>query len=324
LGPDRIAERGHVLADFNHRRFSEMDVYDVTAHPHGRSIATRSRLYAEFVAAYFQRSYAAVAEPPADLLHVTCTGYVSPSGAQRLVAERGWGDSTRVTHAYHMGCYAAFPALRLAAGALHAPWPGGRRGDERVDIVHTELCSLHLDPSRHTLEQLVVQSLFADGMIRYSATREPRRGGLSVLALDEAILPGTAADMGWVVSDWGMEMTLSRDVPARIEGALRPFISRLYERAGLSVGADLRRSHFAIHPGGPRIVDGVGRALELGEPQLALSREVLLRYGNMSAATLPHIWMKIAEDPTIPPGSVVCSLAFGPGLTLCGGLFEKR
>ena len=69
-----------------------------------------------------------------------------------------------MTHAYHMGCYAAMPALRIAAGFVAT-------GSRRVDSSHTELCSLHLDPTDHRLEQLVVQSLFADGLIRYSADR---------------------------------------------------------------------------------------------------------------------------------------------------------
>ena len=322
--PDKIARRGHVLADFTHRRWDEMEVYDLTAHPHGRGMGVRSKVFDEHVASYFRQSYAQEQEPPGDLIHVTCTGYVAPSGAQQLVSERGWGEKTRVTHAYHMGCYAAFPAVRLAAGALFTPRAASARGDARVDIVHTELCSLHFDPTRHSIEQLVVQSLFADGLIRYSATRDPKSHGLAVLALDEMIVVDTVADMRWIASDWGMEMTLSRDVPARIQAELRGFVSRLYVKAGLAVETALARSIFAIHPGGPKIIEGIGRALELQEAQLTLSRDVLLRYGNMSSATLPHIWMQIADAVEIPVGSIVCSLAFGPGLTICGGLFEKR
>ena len=100
-----------------------------------------------------------------------------PSAAQRLVAAKGWGAATRVTHAYHMGCYAAFPALRMAAGFLSAPDSLRASGLKRVDVVHTEMCSLHMNPLHHAAEQLVVQSLFADGVhppIRYATPTSTR------------------------------------------------------------------------------------------------------------------------------------------------------
>lgn len=313
-GPDKIARRGASVIDLETYRFDDHALYDVTNHPRGRSTAVRSRLFDELVDAYFASAYADEPVAPDDLLHVTCTGYVSPSGAQKLVARRGW--DTRVTHAYHMGCYAAFPALRIASGFVAT-------GAQRVDIVHTELCSLHLDPSDHRLEQLVVQSLFADGMIRYCMVPDQGTRGLRVLALHEQLLPDSVAAMGWQVSDAGMQMTLARDVPERIAGTLRAFVVALLARAGRGVG-DLKGSVFAVHPGGPRIIDRVREVLELDEAQVAVSRGVLFDHGNMSSATLPHVWMRILDDRSIPAGTLIPSLAFGPGLTVCGGLLEKQ
>ena len=321
-GPTKIATRGHVLGDFLHRRWEEMEIYDVARAPHGAGTRARADVYQRAANAFFESTYA-TESPPGDLVHVTCTGYVAPSAAQTLVSTRGWGATTRVTHAYHMGCYAAIPAVRIAAGLLSTPRAGASRGEPRVDLVHTELCSLHLDPASHSLEQLVVQSLFADGLVRYSASKAAPHG-LELLAIDEQIVPDTVGDMSWVTSDFGMEMTLSREVPARIQAALRRFVSALYDKAGLELARELARSAWAIHPGGPRIVEGVGRALELTDPQTAPSHEVLRRHGNMSSATLPHVWMALLDDAKVAPGTLVASLAFGPGLTLCGALFRKK
>jgi predicted naringenin-chalcone synthase len=58
--------------------------------------------------------------------------------------------------------------------------------------------------------------------------------------------------------------------------------------------------------------------------QLAHSRAVLHDHGNMSSATLPHIWARLLDDADVPSGSLVPSLAFGPGLTICGALLVKR
>jgi predicted naringenin-chalcone synthase len=312
---DKLARRGHFVADIERADFGRNELYDVTRHPQGRSTEQRMQMFAERVSDYFARTYADEYEPPDDLIHVTCTGYVSPSGAQLLVASKGWGAHTRVTHAYHMGCYAALPAVRMAAGMAAI-------GARRVDIAHTELCSLHLDPSDHRVEQLVVQSLFADGLIRYSM-RSDEGPGLRLVTAYEVVIAGSHDSMGWRIADHGLQMTLARDVPERIAGALRGFVIQLFERGGLGMDA-MKRSVFAVHPGGPKIIDRVRDVLELSEAQVAASRGVLLDYGNMSSATLPHIWMRLLADPSVPSGTLIPSLAFGPGLTVCGALLEKQ
>jgi predicted naringenin-chalcone synthase len=316
--PDKIARRGVSVPDIETTRWDEHELYDLGTHPHGQGTGARTRIFADVVDRYFVDTYAEETTAPDDLIHVTCTGYLSPSGAQKLAAQRGWG-ATRVTHAYQMGCYAAVPAVRLGAAyiAMASPTPW------RCDLVHTELCSLHFDPTDHRIEQLVVQSLFADGLIRYSVISDDGGPGLRLRGLHEQLLPGSADAMTWAVSDWGMHMTLARDVPDRIAGALRGFVAELFRRAGLGLG-DIKDSVFAVHPGGPKIIDRVREVLELSPAQVATSREVLFDHGNMSSATLPHIWMRLLEDPGVPRGTLIPSLAFGPGLTVCGALFEKR
>jgi len=327
-GPDRISKRGHVSQDLGSS--THAGLYDVRHFPHGQGSAARSRVFANVVNAYFEREFAAETRAPSELIHVTCTGYLSPSGAQRLVANKGWGALTHVTHAYHMGCYAALPAILIAAGqlAMRAALrlPGGER---RADIVHTELCTLHLDPADHSPEQCVVQSLFADGFMRYSlcestdSESEPERG-FELLAVSERILPDTAESMAWSVGDFGMHMTLMRDVPERIAAALRPFVTELLSKAGVGTAEALRDAVVAVHPGGPKIIDRVCDVLELSPPQVQASRDVLFEYGNMSSATLPHVWQRVLDDDGVPSGALVLSLAFGPGLTVCGGLFRKH
>jgi predicted naringenin-chalcone synthase len=308
--PGNILARASVLADFRTHAWDDMTIYDLTRHPRGRGTAERIARFADEVERYFGVAYAAETEPPPDLIHVTCTGYAAPSGAQRLIAKRGWGDATRVTHLYHMGCYAALPALRIAAGF------GGR-----VDIVHTELCTLHLDPGDHSPEQLVVQSLFADGLIRYAlrpgGDRDP---GLQVLSDGERIIPDSAQSMQWIVGDAGLRMTLARDIPDQIAGAVRDFVDEICARAGVAPA----RARFAIHPGGPKIIDRVAEVVGLDETQIEHSRAVLAEHGNMSSATLPHIWMRLLRDPRVPPGTPIVSLAFGPGLTIAGATLRKQ
>ena len=311
------------MPDVGRTTWDDMLLYDFSESPAGRGTGARTKLYADVVATYFEEEYEHERTAPSDLIHVTCTGYVSPSGAQRIVERRGWGDRTRVTHAYHMGCYAALPAVRLAVGALRTPH-ANENGNERVDVVHTELCSLHLDPTNHSAEQLVVQSLFGDGLIRYAVSAAPVEPALHVIAMREAILPDSSDAMSWVLGDSGMAMTLSARVPDHIARALDDFVRQLFRSAELDPEKDVPRAVFAVHPGGPRILDAVRDRLGLTEEQIAISRGVLLSFGNMSSATLPHVWMRVLGAPEVPCGTLVASLAFGPGLTVCGALFRKE
>jgi predicted naringenin-chalcone synthase len=80
------------------------------------------------------------------------------------------------------------------------------------------------------------------------------------------------------------------------------------------------KSIFAIHPGGPKIIDSVQEVLELSDNQIKESRKILFERGNMSSATLPHVWSEILGN-NYPIGTNVISFAFGPGLTLFGSVF---
>jgi len=318
--PKQIAFRGHVLADFNHTDWSAMQVYRLHEAPMGPGSEKRTRAFLEAADAAFAQLYPGDEEAPEDLIHVTCTGYVSPSPAQKLVERKGWSQ-TEVTHAYHMGCYGAFPAVRLARGFIAAS-----PEKKRVDVVHTEICSLHLNPSDHALDNFVVQTLFADGFARYSVARELPSGakaGLQLLTSKENIIPNTQDAMTWLAGDVGMKMTLSKDVPGLVAQHVAGFLERLVAPLGLSAKAIASEARFAVHPGGPKILDSIESTLGLRPEQIETSRGVLRDYGNMSSATVPHIWERLVNDPAVPAGSWVVSFAFGPGLTLCGSVLRK-
>jgi predicted naringenin-chalcone synthase len=292
---DRIAKRGHFVPDYSHTRFEEMILFGKEE----ADLSLRSSFYEKEVDVLFEKFYPEGSSAPPYLFHVTCTGYLSPSGAQKIVSKRRF--DTTVSHLYHMGCYAAIPAIRLAC-------PG-------TDIVHTELCSLHTNPLKSSADQLVSQTLFADGAIRYHIGENP--SGLQVLAVKEEIIPDSIGAMSWNLASWGFEISLAKEIPVLIVKALPSYLSRL--------GIDLSsRPLFAVHPGGPKILDHLQSLLGLQDEQLRFSRAILKQYGNMSSATLPHIWHQILEDDTVPNGTLMVSLAFGPGLTLAGAVLRKH
>jgi predicted naringenin-chalcone synthase len=123
--------------------------------------------------------------------------------------------------------------------------------------------------------------------------------------------------MTWDVTDLGFKMGLSPAVPDVLARHARPVVEELLGRHGLAVG-DV--DGWAIHPGGRRIVEVVGDALELPAELLAPSYDVLRDVGNCSSATVLLVLQKVQ----VQPGGLVVMMAFGPGLTLYAALLRDR
>ena len=275
------------------------------------SLSDKMGVYARHVEKNFgdlvQKEIDSNMSPADDVFHVSCTGYMSPSPVQKTLSQTE--RHSRVTHLYHMGCYAALPATRLAA--LKAQSQTGR-----TQIYHSELCSLHFQLSLEPYDW-VIQSLFADGFISYDISTMPLGDSLKILRSAELIIPQSLEHMTWNLGSQSFLMSLSKDVPEKISNSIVPFVEGLLK--GLSPKTPI---FFAVHPGGPKIIQQVQKTLSLQDWQVAASKDVLFNYGNMSSATLPHIWQKILQEPEVPSGSLVVSLAFGPGLTVSGQLSE--
>ena len=294
----------------------------------GETLDERMNLFEEIACDVFERVYRDRDEqPPNDVVHVSCSGYVSPSPVQSFLSRRGWLN-VGVTHSYHMGCYGAFPAVRTALGLVGSSYVSLPKPSRRVDLVHTEFLSLHFDLLGEEPDNFVTSTLFADGFIKYSAYPEwefekTGRSGLKVLAIDEYILPDSLPEMTLRPGPLQFDMSLSKRVPFMIRDSITDFVTSICGQVGLDFAAEKERMVFAIHPGGPAILNQIRAKLGIEESQIALSRKVLYEHGNMASATAPHIWQLILESPEIPRGAKILSMAFGPGLTVIGALFEK-
>ena len=319
---NQISQRYLECADASLTDLTKAEVYKVDEHQQtGLDIYGRTLFFSQRADEVFHKAYSQKQIQPDHLIHVTCTGYISPSAAQKIVTSPNWNKSTAVTHAYHMGCYASMPAIRIAQGLVAENRT--KSNNYQVDIIHTEMCGLHMNPLAQTPEQTIVQTLFSDGHIKYSASHQPKkdRRHFKVLALHEKIILDSTQDMSWIPTSWGMQMNLSREVPLKIRTELKPFLIELLNLAKMNM-SDLSAAEFAIHPGGPKIIDTVKEILELPESKIAHSKKVLLERGNMSSATLPHVWEAMLKDESIKSGQKIISFAFGPGLTVFGCVLE--
>jgi predicted naringenin-chalcone synthase len=293
----------------------------------GEMLDARMSLFEETAESVFERIYAEEISAPDGIVHVSCSGYLSPSPVQTYLSKRNWYRTT-VTHSYHMGCYGAFPAVRTAVGLVGSSYASLPQPQRRVDLVHTEFLSLHFDLLAEAPDNFVTSTLFADGFIKYTASPQAEfartgKSGLKILAIEERILPESLPEMTLRPGPFQFDMSLSKKVPFLIRDNIADFVTSLCEQSGLEFAAEKDAMVFAIHPGGPAILNQIRNKLGVEESQIALSREVLRDHGNMASATAPHIWQRITESNDIGAGTKILSMAFGPGLTVIGAVFEK-
>src|ERR687890_1069414 len=291
------------------RRASVVDPAWYAARP--RSTADRMRefapaarrLGAEAARRALERAGPDAAAEVVDLLAVSCTGYTGPGLDLHLVGDLELGQKIQRLAIGHMGCYAALPALRTAAALTGA---SGRR----ALVTCVELCTLHVQPLR-TREDAVYLALFGDGAA--AALVGPGGSGPAIVGSATVTVPRSEERMGWLIEDHGFQMWLSPRVPALVERGVGQLVDDLLAPHGL-VPADV--THWAVHPGGPEIVDRVQRRLGLSDTQVARSREVLADGGNRSSATVLFILEQLLGGGEGEPGQWVVALAFGTGLTL--------
>jgi len=230
----------------------------------------------------------------------SCTGYVTPGVDILLARDLGLPADAQRLFIGHMGCYAALPGLGVVGDFAQA------RGRPAV-LLCLELTSLHVQPPTADAEQIVAHALFSDAAA--AVVVRPDGPGYRLVDVVSVTDPGTAEHMTWDVTDLGFRMGLSHRVPEVLAGHVAPLVDRLLARHGLARG-DV--DGWAVHPGGPRILDVVQAGLGLSDADLAASRAVLAEHGNCSSPTVLMILDALRPDR---PDRVV-ALAFGPGLTL--------
>lgn len=236
----------------------------------------------------------------------TCTGYRTPGLDIELARMLPLPADARRLLIGHTGCHAALPSLATAAEYVAA------HGRPAV-LLCLELTSLHLQPATIDPEQMVSHALFADAAAAVVIKPGP---GTGLRVVDVASRTDTARrhQMTWDITDLGFRMGLSPEVPDALAEQVGPLVKDLLGRHGHDV-RDV--AAWAVHPGGPRILDAIEEGLALDPSALAPSRKVLAEHGNCSSATVLLVLQELG-----PQDGPVVALAFGPGLTLYAALLE--
>lgn len=287
---------------------------------HGPSTAVRMEYYREHALPLAERAARQALERsgclPRDISHIvtaSCTGFTAPGVDIGLIDRLDLSPTTERVHIGYMGCHGGINALRAAHGLAHLA------ASRCVLVCAAELCTIHY-AFQWSNERMLGNALFADGagaLVLGGAAgggdQEAARWRLT--ATGSYVFPGTVDAMTWSIGDHGFAMSISSELPRLIQEKVRPWLAAWLARQGLDVASV---NSWAIHPGGPRIVEAVEAAIGLDREQTVESREMLATHGNMSSATVLFILDTLLSRGAKPPCIL---LGFGPGLTAEAALF---
>lgn len=252
------------------------------------------------------------------LITVSCTGMSAPGLEIDLINSLDVSSHIGRTGINFMGCYAVFHALKIADALCKAD------ANAVVLIVSVELCTLHFQ-NKSDMDNLVANSLFGDGaaaalICSDKKAKESSLKGLFLNNFFSDIVSGGKKDMAWRISSSGFLMTLSSYIPNLVEQEIGPLAKKAIKQSSLE-NSDI--DHYAIHPGGRKILEAVAKSLKIESRKMDESFEVLKNYGNMSSVTilfvLKQIWNKKADWGK---KQNIFAVSFGPGLTLESAMLQ--
>lgn len=247
---------------------------------------------------------------PADIDHfivISCTGFDTPGLDVMLADDLKMRPTLRRSALIGMGCHAGLTGLDRALLEVAA------RPQSHVLVLAVEFGTLHFQHGGK-LENMVAGAIFGDGLAAAligpatSADRQPRI--LNTMTYSNY----NAQDlMGFHPSDKGFQINLSTRVPKALRAIVPDLVEEFLRQSGLKMS---QIKFWGIHPGGAKIVDYVGQALELQPDELVYSQQVMRQYGNMSSVTIFFVLNEIMRQGNPQPNDYALLFSFGPGLTI--------
>jgi len=226
------------------------------------------------------------------LIVCTCTGYLCPGVSSHLAEQAGLKPDAYLVDLAGLGCGAAIPAMRAAAGIL------AENLDANVATVAVEVCSaaFHADDDPGVLISLC---LFGDGA---AAAIWNGKGGESdwrAHGFTTIHQPEHREKIRFVNAAGRLRNQLDRAVP----GLAAQAVSKLFQQRKAAPPDQI-----LAHPGGRDVIDALEAVLPF---TLDETRAVLRDCGNMSSpSVLFALERRLAESPS---DQALWLTAFGAG-----------
>ncbi|KAL3350869.1 hypothetical protein AABB24_023331 [Solanum stoloniferum] len=262
--------------------------------------------------------------PISDITHVV---YVSssearlPGGDLYLAKGLGLSPETKRVMLYFAGCSGGVAGLRVAKDIAENN-PGSR-----VLLATSETTIIGFKPpSVDRPYDLVGVALFGDGagamIIGSNPIRDIERPLFELHTAIQHFLPDTEKIIDGRLTEEGISFKLERELPQIIEDNIEDFCDKLISISGIN-DREYNKLFWAVHPGGPAILNRLEKKLDLSPEKLSASRRALADYGNASSNTIVYVLEYMLEEKKDITADWGLILAFGPGITFEGILTKN-
>jgi len=253
------------------------------------------------------------------LITVSCTGLSAPGLDIDIVQHFQLNETINRSSINFMGCYAAMHALKQADYICKS------EVNAIVLIICVELCTIHFQKI-DDVDNNTANLLFADGaaaalIVSESYASQNKIPGFEIKKFHSQVSLIGKNDMAWKLTSTGFLMTLSAYIPQLIEKGIKLFFDNAINQLGITKPEII---HWAIHPGGRKILEVVQKELALKNTDLESSFRVLKNYGNMSSPTFLFVLKDILDTKLNKDiKEKTFGVAFGPGLTMESVILEN-
>ncbi|MFC3890898.1 type III polyketide synthase [Lentzea rhizosphaerae] len=247
---------------------------------------------------------------PADVdvvMSTTTTGIAVPSLDARIATRIGMRADVKRVPLLGLGCVGgAAGVARLHDILLGTP-------SSVAVLVAVELCSLTLQRQDLSAANMIASGLFGDGaaaVVAVGVDHPLAATGPRVVGTASHLYPDSERAMGFDVGTTGLRMVLGAEVPGLVRAHLAGDVRNLLAPHALAID-DI--SHWICHTGGPKVIDAVQAALGLDHGHLTMTWNSLNRVGNLSSASVLHVFADTLAQRPPAAGDWGVLMAMGPG-----------
>ncbi|KAF5185704.1 Chalcone synthase [Thalictrum thalictroides] len=259
------------------------------------------------------------------LVYVSSSEARLPGGDLYLAKALGLNPDVSRVMLYFMGCSGGVAGLRVAKDIAENN-PGSR-----VLLATSETTIIGFKPPNVDRPyDLVGAALFGDGAGAMILGSNPIQGVerplFELYTAIQHFLPDTEKTIDGQLTEEGIGFKLGRDLPQIIEDNIEGFCTKLMKVVGFS-NEEYNKLFWAVHPGGPAILNRLEKRFDLLPEKLTASRRALMDYGNASSNTIVYVLEYMMEEALKndkkDDSEWGLILAFGPGVTFEGILARK-